>query len=873
MKLRVLSFVLALLLTIGMCPTFAATENGDGADSRAVKLLDALGIMEIDEDTHMIWDESPIERREMVRILCKLLNLEATRDATPKFSDVSDKDRPFVETVVRNGYMSGYQNGNFGPYDYITREQLITIFVTVMGADSLANVMGGYPQGYVLAAKRLGIFDSKMGDLKGNAKRIEAANLIYDALHADMLTLSGIYGGKADYYFKQGSTFLSEQLSIYTGEGILTQNEATSLDSNQGIGEGLVKVGDTVLKDPDRVADDYLGYNVKVYSKRITENDFDTVLYVEEVNKNSVLTIEDDDFISVEGFKVNYYKNDKKTYLEMATSCFMIYNGEAVTFDPSRFKIKNGFAEFVDNDGNNKYDVVKITEYKHFVVKNVNADKNEIALMHGQSTISLSDKLYRIIRDGSDETILDIGTGEVLLVAEADSLKRDRAIRIEVVSDSLLGSMKRVFTKDGSKYVEISGKEYKLSQYCLNLIENDTIPTPESGKTSGQFYTDGRGNIVYYNASNGSMQPGYLVATSFSEKGFDTSCQIRIFTQDGKAETFDVGDKITVNGTVKKREKIADDYNLYEKLTTPQLVEFAATDGVIKKISFAENAYNPQEFSLDFSANIECTSKNILDYRFSVTAQTLVMRVPSGDKKSSSFMKDMTEPTNYRFTTGSYFVQQNWYNVKLYDIDTDGIAKYAVLEYNPNSSDIWETAQMILVTDVCDEVDENGDSIKTVCGYNESGNYVELTGTSDKNTAYDSALKREAKAGDVIQYRNDTLGRLAEVFIQQDIDSLVYYSPSNMNSVDSKVTKFFGKAIKATSSTIHLVSRDVWENMTPLDTEMIVNNTGKAVYIFDKETGKVTKSSFAFIEKGDEIFACVNESNYTRMVVIYRESL
>lgn len=46
-------------------------EN-DSADSRAVKFLTALDIMKPDENTGLLWDDTPVRRGEMAEILCKM---------------------------------------------------------------------------------------------------------------------------------------------------------------------------------------------------------------------------------------------------------------------------------------------------------------------------------------------------------------------------------------------------------------------------------------------------------------------------------------------------------------------------------------------------------------------------------------------------------------------------------------------------------------------------------------------------------------------------------------------------------------------------------------------------------------------------------
>ena len=119
MKYRLLSFCMAVLLLISMIsvPRIEAANSTetfkDSADTKIVKLLEALGLMEIDSETGFFWDEMPVKRSELAKIICKMFNISETKDASPHFTDVSDYDRAYIETAIRNGYMSGYDNEKF----------------------------------------------------------------------------------------------------------------------------------------------------------------------------------------------------------------------------------------------------------------------------------------------------------------------------------------------------------------------------------------------------------------------------------------------------------------------------------------------------------------------------------------------------------------------------------------------------------------------------------------------------------------------------------------------------------------------------------------------------------------------------------------
>ena len=67
---------MALLLIIPMTINqFAeAADNTesfkDSADIKKVRLLEALGLMEIDSETGFFWDEMPVKRSDLAKIIC-----------------------------------------------------------------------------------------------------------------------------------------------------------------------------------------------------------------------------------------------------------------------------------------------------------------------------------------------------------------------------------------------------------------------------------------------------------------------------------------------------------------------------------------------------------------------------------------------------------------------------------------------------------------------------------------------------------------------------------------------------------------------------------------------------------------------------------
>ena len=97
--------------------------------------------------------------------------------------------------------------------------------MTVLGGKEAAEAQGGFPEGYITIGKMLGLMDAKIAVNDDVARRIDVANIIYTALHADVLESYGVSGNKIQYKTIDGYTFLTEKRNIYRVKGIIKQNE------------------------------------------------------------------------------------------------------------------------------------------------------------------------------------------------------------------------------------------------------------------------------------------------------------------------------------------------------------------------------------------------------------------------------------------------------------------------------------------------------------------------------------------------------------------------------------------------------------------------------------------------------------------------
>lgn len=130
---RVLSLVLALVLVLGMIPTFAAEKTGG-------EELKALGLLSGNENGDLMEDQT-LERQEFAKIIAQLNGAldEAAAYVTPgtfaDFDKVEGWARNYVAYAEEQGWMTGKTGNIFDPAAELKSQELLVVLLRVLGYD------------------------------------------------------------------------------------------------------------------------------------------------------------------------------------------------------------------------------------------------------------------------------------------------------------------------------------------------------------------------------------------------------------------------------------------------------------------------------------------------------------------------------------------------------------------------------------------------------------------------------------------------------------------------------------------------------------------------------------------------------------------
>lgn len=147
-KLLTISALILSSASIANAATISEAQKDD---------LFNLNIMVGDENGNLNLDKS-LTRAEAVRIICSASKIEA-ENTEASFPDVSKNHwaYKYICAAADAGITVGDENGNFNPDNTVTNEEFVKMICCLLGYDTYADFMGGYPAGHAAVVSQLGI--------------------------------------------------------------------------------------------------------------------------------------------------------------------------------------------------------------------------------------------------------------------------------------------------------------------------------------------------------------------------------------------------------------------------------------------------------------------------------------------------------------------------------------------------------------------------------------------------------------------------------------------------------------------------------------------------------------------------------------------
>ena len=631
-----MNFIIGSAEEAAPAPLYTAEELAS-FESKHEMLLDLEVFPKFDKKA-----DATISRSEFAGIVAKMLGdnlVEATYEENT-YIDVKEltTNADSIVALKKMGLMVGVNGYEFKPDQKVTYAQAIKVVVSALGYKDLAEVSGGYYQGYLKKAIDLGILRKGSSDYDRDLTLYDAVMLVDACLEAEIPEIAYVGDGDVTYKKNEDRNMLSVYHDIYKVKGVMTDNGQTALSSKSQAGFGNTIVGGVLMTGIEEKFTGLIGMNVIAYYKD-GSNKVLKHAYADEA-KNNVLVIDAYDLVtdSSKFTKSNIvYKNDagKEQNAKVSVYADFIYNGAADSnFGKETLKIRAGKLTLIDSDNNNVYDVIVADVYEDVLVKNIDSVTGAIYSNYSEPILY---KEYDVVHfydaEGKEVQLADIKYESLLTVYKSKDYTKlvaylsndQKAIVIDSVSTE----------EDGSMFVASGESSYRISNNYIDLM-NDTATTLKTPVTGGKYtaYINVYGEIGMFAELQLREEYAYLLAVGYdsNDKLVGTRPSVKVVNEQGDAVVVKAAKNFTVidsEGTHENDENAVLNSKDIISTTTgkfiPQLIrmkvnskgEFTKLEYDNKVITDAEapNGFNETKFQKlytgSFSTYSGYSSKNL----------------------------------------------------------------------------------------------------------------------------------------------------------------------------------------------------------------------------------------------------------------------
>lgn len=590
---RLISMVLCFCMCISLfiVPGTAYAEDGVISDEK-LGLLSALDIIDdvSAEDLNL-----QVSRAEFAVYIVKFANLDSSLTEERKFNDVMSGvyEENYISTAVEAGLMAPVATDYFYPGYPVTYAEAAQAFVMSLGYTEVVK----NDNSYLARAQNLGILNGV--DSSGVFTRSKLLLMMYNALHAPTLNISGFAGDGVIYSKENNVDALKAFHNLEHDEGIITAAGGIELGGsfNDTYKEHIKHNGNTYYMNTVGVKE-ALGRNAVIYYTEESE-----VVYA-MYKRNRELKLNPQDINSYNNFVYYYGENDKKIQL---SNPYVIYNGEEYTnpYTESVMIPESGSVTLVDNNNDGKYDLVILESYQDYKVKSRIDDTNTILTEYGQP-ISLDDNTYDVTIYNTKGQLDNFkAVGKDMIVSVAVSPKR---VTVYACNKSVTGILDSVSVNSDEREWLIGDEVYSPSATLAARLDSGLDKEPEVGHNY-KWYFNVDGDIAFFeeSASEGSGKYYAILTKVGVKQNFDATVKVRVFAKElGGFQTLECAEKVVLNGI--KQDKAAVENAMKRNGVNGQL----STEVVAQPVKISTNA----DGKVNFIAQAGAKDNTNSEFRF-----------------------------------------------------------------------------------------------------------------------------------------------------------------------------------------------------------------------------------------------------------------
>lgn len=745
--------------------------DAEGAEwSEDVEKLMALGVTDGYPDGEFKPDNN-VTRAEYLTMLARLLRMEPIQSTGNRYIDVPEDHwaNSAVEMMAVLGVCDGYGDGRFGPEDNVTYAQAVKMLLGVLGFSAVAELKGGYPDGYMSAALSAKIQAS--GAVRDEPlTRAMTAELLCSALDVDMYLRDSL----GNYTLSDGETIITSYFEGDVLKGYVASSESISTDGSKAGVNAVIIEGEEYRTGITR-AEELVGYNVDFIYETVDGEK--TLLYIcPRTSKTEEFTMDARDIEGFSNYTYKYFTSETRSETKtkkLSKDFTLVYNGKTMedAYSDELMVPEVGSVRLVGSD-RSSYDTVYITAYDIHVVSSVNTGMGYIYdVDNNQLDFSVEEDTVFINPNGSEGSISDVKKDDILHIM---STPGESEKTVQIIRSTISGSVKYVNDED----IGIDEEQYDLSNTFLS--RSYRLPKPGTEVTA---YLDINGDIVYIeDDADESMEVGYLIGAYVKDSR--DALSVKYMNTSGALTTAEIDDRVKIDGIMYKNDDMEKVLSVLKGFTgdnsTKQRIfrYKKKSGGMINQIDFprdqealsSSDEVNEGKDTLHvikgdgitkykYKSSVQ-TFHNTSNGSFAVKADVPIFNIPApgsiyegnyseyGIKKSSSLWND----TDYK--------------VIAYSVDCDTVfADYLVMYSDGPSSGSINGRNAYVVTKVMESINADNEDVHCIEVYDNGKKKYVLKNEDAWKAALETNEGSEIKKGDIVRFDTDSSGQISNLTI------------------------------------------------------------------------------------------------------------
>lgn len=785
------------IISFDITSAFAADES-DYQLSAGAKVLCGLGIIESTADDIMI---SNISRGDVALILQKISKFgeketnnfnenqwmddffgELSQDLKiPKeqkeaeFGDVQENNKYYdaVTYVTTMGLMGAVEEGNFNVDGEVTYIEAAKIILDMIGYKKVAEIYGGYPEGYkqLLANNRIDF--SK--DYDAYMTNDDFARLLYASFDIEVpefRIVNGIY----EMTYDKKETFLSKKLGLNIIKGRVTDDGVSSFLTQSDLGDDSIAIDDMVLNigENSKYIRSFLGYQVACYYTNSVHEDAPVAMYAEKIKEDDNITFDIDEFEELSKTNISYLSKGKLKNVKLSQGYKMIVNSMAEeSYSNDIFDFDYGTVTLSRNKSG-EFDLVIVEGYNSAYVMNVNKSENVIynktAESRDNNSIDLDDYEFVSIinNEGIERTFSEIDEGDILDISENDNI------------------IKIVLTENKQSDILVKSVDYEENEVndgeakhkiAKSFLRGYSSPELVAGKTYTVYYNTA-GQIAWATISGGLTEwKGAYLIKAYEKEGGDGYC-MKVYTEDGTMAVLDLYDKVKFTDTEDNYFYQYADFINERIRGYSGFMRIKLFDDKVRQIELpldnASKAKSDDRLFKTFKADRIWTNGVSFGNMAFWNDNSVVISVP----------KDTSDLTKYSIQSVKIFRNTTTHTVDAYGVNPKSKVSKYFLTSSSQSTTLNDTTPIMVVSKITQACNDDGEIYYLINGLNSNANNttsIKVLESEDimnniKAPYRELAQIYKLEVGDVIRYTLDSDGYVdyLEIIFDANAENKLY---------------------------------------------------------------------------------------------------